>query len=462
MSLPASHSLLGELDASILTGSGERNADMLRGITDLFLAGVENYNEQQLELFDDVFKRLVEKLETQALAELSEKLAPLDKAPAGIVRRLANDDSPRIARPVLVHSQQLSDEELAVIARSKSQEHLLALTQRATLSTMVSDILIARGCDDVVQSLARNAGARISEDGYEQLIERAEHDGELLEIVAVRRDISLPGFRRLLTRATKDVCARLLERVGPEFKKDVHETLLRIFDRVDNDIHRERDIALHEVAQLKADGRLDAKAVLGYCTSGQIAHATAALALLAETTFELVADILDSGQNPALMVVCKGADFPWSITFLILKSRPQQQDIVEFQFDQLLADYCRLTQATARRALRFWESRRVSKSAQEANADSQKPVHIRRASPRSRIHQKAIILVPGNGEIPCVMLDISRGGAKLQSAQAQNVPERFTLTLARNRLIRRTCTVVWRSKSSAVPAERTFGVCFEP
>ena len=86
------------------------------------------------------------------------------------------------------------------------------------------------------------------------------------------------------------------------------------------------------------------------------------------------------------------------------------------------------------------------------------PARKPRAHPRSKIHQAAIILAANNIEKPCVMLDISRGGAKLQTVIADEVPDRFTLTLARNRLIRRTCTVVWRA---AGPTERTLGVSFD-
>jgi hypothetical protein len=58
------------------------------------------------------------------------------------------------------------------------------------------------------------------------------------------------------------------------------------------------------------------------------------------------------------------------------------------------------------------------------------------------------------------MLDISRGGAKLQTVSAVDVPDHFILTLARNRLIRRNCTVVWRAPKTGM-CERTFGVCFD-
>lgn len=456
----ASSPVLSELETSVRTGSQAQNADTLRRITDLFLHGAEHYSQQQIDLFEDVFSRLVEKIEARALAELSDRLAPANKAPPGIIRRLANDDTIEIAASVLTQSPVLTDADLADIARAKSQEHLLAVSKRETISPPVTDILIDRGNTDVVQSVARNSGAAMSDSGYARLIDKTNCDEALVEIVASRSDISLPGLRRLLKRATRDVCARLLQKVGPEFKEDVHSTLLRIFDRVDNDIHRERDVALHAIEALRAESRLDAKCIFEFCRAGQLAHVTAGLAHLSDSSFDLVAEILDSGQNPPLMVACKAAGAPWSITFSILKSRPHQHDIVEFQFDQLLSDYCRLTQATARRTLRFWQIRQAEKSCDDAPVTEQQPARKPRSSPRSKIHQAAIILGPNNFEKPCTMLDISRGGAKLQTMSAVDVPDHFTLTLARNRLIRRNCTVVWRAPTTGL-SERIFGVCFD-
>jgi uncharacterized protein (DUF2336 family) len=455
--MQAEHSVLDGVENSV---TPDRAAETLRRVTDLFLNGAGHYSEQQVALFDEVFSRLVEKIEAVALAELSQRLAPVAQAPAGIVRRLASDDTIEVAAPVLTQSPALTDAGLAELAKSKSQDHLLAITKREEIDPRVTDILVERGNTEVLHSLAGNAGAQLSEVGYSRLIRKSQSDPTLSEIIAGRNDISLLGIRRLLKRATKAVCARLLQKVQPEYKRDVHETLLRIFDRVDHDIHLDRDTALHAVAALKAEGRLDAKCLFEFCRQEQLAHLTAGLAELSGSSFELVAEVLDTGRNHPLMVVCKAAGIPWSTTFAMLKSRPGQSDIVEFQFDQLVSDYCRLTPQIARRALRFWEVRLKQTPAEDtALTEEKRPEYRQRAHPRSKIHQAAIILCSNNAERPCVMLDISRGGARLQTSMpVADVPDHFTLTLARNRLIRRNCTVVWRA---ANPTERTFGVSFD-
>jgi PilZ domain len=46
---------------------------------------------------------------------------------------------------------------------------------------------------------------------------------------------------------------------------------------------------------------------------------------------------------------------------------------------------------------------------------------------------------------PCVMADVSAGGARLLVKPTANVPNRFILLLSRDGELRRECFVAWRS-----------------
>ena len=71
-----SYSLIAELDEAIQSGSSDRRMATLRRVTDLFLSQAGQYDSEQISLFDDVLLRLIEHIETRALAELGERLAP--------------------------------------------------------------------------------------------------------------------------------------------------------------------------------------------------------------------------------------------------------------------------------------------------------------------------------------------------------------------------------------------------
>ena len=102
MAVPAS--LIPELEEVLQHGSAERRARTLQRITSLFLNGADQFNEDHVALFDGVFTRLIEEIETKARAELSNRLAPVSNAPIEAVRRLAKDDDIAVAGPVLEQS----------------------------------------------------------------------------------------------------------------------------------------------------------------------------------------------------------------------------------------------------------------------------------------------------------------------------------------------------------------------
>jgi uncharacterized protein (DUF2336 family) len=85
-------------------------------------------------MFDGVISRIAEKIETKARAELAHRLAPAPNAPPMTVRKLAHNESIEVAGPILSLSSRLSDEDLLAIASGKSQDRLLAISKRSSLS----------------------------------------------------------------------------------------------------------------------------------------------------------------------------------------------------------------------------------------------------------------------------------------------------------------------------------------
>src|SRR3954471_9081559 len=175
----ASTDLLDELQTTLAHGPVARRVETLRRVTDLFLNGAVDYSDEQVALFDDVFHCLLRHIEASAKALLANRLAPVDSAPPMTMRALAFDDLIEVAAPVLAQSQRLDDEALIETARNKSQAHLMAISTRKSLSGAVTDVLILRGNDDVVQNTVNNPGAQFTERGYGRLVARAEGDDNL-------------------------------------------------------------------------------------------------------------------------------------------------------------------------------------------------------------------------------------------------------------------------------------------
>src|ERR1700742_605666 len=195
---PAPESLLDELQNTLAHGTVARRVETLRRVTDLFISGAVDYSDDQVGLFDDVFQCLIVHIEVSAKALLSNRLAPIDTAPPLTIRALAFDDLIEVAAPVLSRSERLDDDALIETARNKSQAHLMAISTRRTLSGAVTDVLVQRGNDEVLQSVAGNPGAEFSEHGFTRLVSRAEGKESLATCVGLRPNIPRHVYLQLL------------------------------------------------------------------------------------------------------------------------------------------------------------------------------------------------------------------------------------------------------------------------
>ena len=137
-------SIIAEIEGTFANGSAGKQAEILRRVTDLFLAGADKYSDEHVDLFDGVISRIAEKIETKARAELAHRLAPAENAPPNTVRMLARDESIEVAGPILSLSNRLSDDDLLAIASDNSQDRLLAISKRPTVSEKISDVLVTR------------------------------------------------------------------------------------------------------------------------------------------------------------------------------------------------------------------------------------------------------------------------------------------------------------------------------
>src|ERR1700755_1148114 len=205
----ASVELLDELQTTLAHGTVARRVETLRRVTDLFLNCAVDYSDEQIALFDDVFHCLMRHIAAAAKPLLASRLAPVVTAPPMTVRALAFDDLIEVAAPVLSQSTRLDDETLIDTARTKSQANLMALSTGKTLSDAVTDVLMLRGNDEVIQSTVSNPGAEFSERGFTRLVDRAEGDDDLATCIGLRPTIPRHLYLKLLAKASVMVRERL-------------------------------------------------------------------------------------------------------------------------------------------------------------------------------------------------------------------------------------------------------------
>ena len=354
MGVPAS--LVPELEDVVQHGSAEKRAEALRRITALFLEGAPNFRDQHIALFDDVIGCLIEEIESKALAELARRLAPVPNAPTGVVRTLATNDDIDIAGPVLKQAQ-IAEPDLIRIAETKSQQHLLALSARKSVSEALADVIVARGDRDVSRSIATNQSARLSQNAFTTLVKRAEQDGVLAEKVGQRTDIPPRLFRQLLMQASDIVQKRLLAQARPETQAEIRRILAKVTDEVGaRAAPRNYTAALAAVRERHREGKLTEADVVEFAKAHRYEETIAALATLCSVPVDVVDRLLNGERADPVLILARAVGFGWETVKAIICSRsgpePGKQTL-----DDASANFERLTPATAQRVVRFWQVR---------------------------------------------------------------------------------------------------------
>ncbi len=177
--------------------SGDKRRELLRSMADLFIDREQDYTDRELVLFGEVIGDLLDQVDLEGRIELSRKIATTDRSTGDLHLRLAEDEI-SVAEPVLRDCTLFDDDTLADIATRQSQDHLYAISKRASLGTKVTDVLVDRGEKRVVHSVTRNLGAEFSEASFNKIVDRAAEDPELQSAVSYRADMPLSIAERAL------------------------------------------------------------------------------------------------------------------------------------------------------------------------------------------------------------------------------------------------------------------------
>jgi uncharacterized protein (DUF2336 family) len=352
-------SLIDELEAAFAHRDIDARVDVLRRVTDLFVVGPERFGSEQLALFDDVMCRLIDEIGRSARAAFGERLAMIPNAPPRVSRSLALDDSIDVAGPLLQCSEQLDDETLIAGARTKSQQHLLAISRRRQLSEGVTDVLVECGDRQVVVSAAANSGAKFSELGYSTLVLRSEADVELALTVWSRPEIPREHLLTLFAIASEAV--RLQFEAADRKKASLAMDMIkRASDQIQAKVReRSSDFAAAEmqVRLLKQAGALTEHRLRKFAEAGRFDETAAALALLSNVPIGVIERALVHDGVDQMLMLAKFAGLSWTTTraLLLLGATVKGSPIQEI--DECLQSFNKLTPKTARTAIQFYRLR---------------------------------------------------------------------------------------------------------
>ncbi|MFK4508899.1 DUF2336 domain-containing protein [Bradyrhizobium daqingense] len=352
-SMKPSENLLEELQAALSHGTVARRVETLRRVTDLFVGNAMDYSDDHVRVFDDVFQCLIEEIETSAKALLADRLAPIAAAPPGIIRALARDEVIEVSGPVLSTSERLDEATLIEIARTRGQAHLKAISLRRVLSEALSDVLVTRGNEDVVQSTVSNRGARLSEGSLTDLVTRAERDDELATCIGQRPDLPRHHYLKLVAKASSSV-RRKLAAAHPELAEEVSSVVQEAAQRVRAaTMTKQTEMARALVKSLYDDGRLNELQVTAFAEQGKFDETNAGLAALAGVAVETAENMMIESRTEGVMILAKIAGMSWPSVRAIIAMREKLSGGSQTDMLALRDTYEALRSSTAQQVLRF-------------------------------------------------------------------------------------------------------------
>ena len=362
-------SFLRELDEAVSRGTPESRKRALWHTTDLMIAG--RYSDDEIWTFGEVIGRLADEIEVAARAQLARRLARFDRAPVNIIHKLAFDDEIEVAGPVLRVSKRLEPYALVANVCTKSQTHMLAISERKSIEESVTDVLVTRGDQEVVKSVARNNGARLSDFGFLHMITRAEGDSILAEHLGLRQDIPRHVFQQLIAKASDDVRKRL-ERERPNMLEQIQSTVTDVAGELQSKfgpVSRSYYVAKRVVTTQHRLGNLNENSISIYARSHKIEEVTIGLSLLCSLPSDVIERALLDRNRETLLILAKALEFSWATTMALLFLGAKDHRMTALELKDLERDYGRLNIETSRSVLKVYQSR---KHAGDADAETKR------------------------------------------------------------------------------------------
>ena len=339
--------------------SSDKRRDLMREVTDMFLGDPAARSETECMLFDDVVAAVVKDMEAVVRAELSDKLADSNEPISKTLKRFAMDDDIEVARPVLERSTGLSDEDLIEVVKSKTQEHMLAVTRRAKVSEQVSGALVERGSDAVVASLLDNNGAAIDRPTMEKVTDRALSSTSIQKSFVSREAVPLDLLNELTMVVQKDLRDEILKRFETVSEEELDRALTKGRHSV-RMTHRKASLeqrnAIAEIDQVERTGKLKVDRLLKYLQDDNPAAFAETLNRLSGIGYSNAIKIYRERDVDSLALAMKALDAPLPLFATTAAYIAGVTDAIN-QVKTYAGVYKEVPSEAARRAIRFWKIR---------------------------------------------------------------------------------------------------------
>ncbi len=357
--MSSGQSRLKELIEVAQEGSSERRRELLREITDVFMAAPDRYTSSEMQHFDVIMSRVTETVELALRREIAEKLADVPTAPKGLIKQLAHDEI-SVAEPVLKRSSALSEDDLVRVIRQRGQDHMKAITQRREVPETVTDELVERGGEEVLVNLAKNQGAKFKPKTMEKMVEHSRSLKSLQKPMTERFDLPpqlLTQMYFFVSSALKKEILKRSDMLDPALIDEaVNSNRQKILDQAVNDVQSEVSDARRFIGEKISSNALNESLLKELIESRRSTEFLLAFAHFVGIDSSTAQSILKDRTWESLAITCRAGGLERGtfakIVFGLQKGPEEQQKAL-----RILDLYLKIPQEAAERVMRFWRVR---------------------------------------------------------------------------------------------------------
>ncbi len=172
---------------------------------------MQTLTQKEKQIAEDIFRLITNDVEIQVRADLSDSLKNCSFLPHDIVEKIVHDVA-SVAMPMIQYSDVLTERDLIEIVKSHDEDKQIAVANRESVPPRVSELLIEDAPETPVVILVSNYGARISEYGYDKLLERFGDNESIHRPLLMRPKVPVYVLEKLITHVSDELKRQLLTR----------------------------------------------------------------------------------------------------------------------------------------------------------------------------------------------------------------------------------------------------------
>ena len=329
-------------------------------LADFLLISNSHLSLREEELVNELIDQLLQTHTPAVRAQLVQKFADAARMPRKLAVPLASDTID-IARNILITNPTLTDDDLIVIVERQSLDHAQAIARRARITEAVADALITTGDVQVMQLVAENLGAVLSQKAIDIIADSARFTAELREPIMKRPEMTTHVAARLYWWVSQDLRRYSMKRFGITAGQ-IDESLAKTIDQLLGYHHLDKaDVpTMEQVADWLGERQAVSPRILPQVLRlGHFRLFNILLGRLTNLELSLIDSIVLETGGRGLAVICRsiGIDKPGFVSIFLLSrgARPGEQIVHPRELSYALASFDRLSVNLAQDLLYSWK-----------------------------------------------------------------------------------------------------------